>query len=143
MVYLTGPWGRCSSGTVASRLCLLQVHLSMLCLVKVQQCSIHNKCPLSIFASTRSLPIPSAQRSPSGITMSLKTSRRSAFLNACSMREMLLGLVLCVPICCAGPCFALELWHVYLQLNVRVIVLPIPKSQYFLTNDGLTACEKA
>jgi hypothetical protein len=53
MVNLTGLWAKCSFGTVASRLCLLQVHLPMLCLVKVQQCSVHNKCPFSIVPSTR------------------------------------------------------------------------------------------
>jgi hypothetical protein len=101
MVYLTGLWARCSSGTVG--ISLLQVHLPTLCLVKVQQCSVYNKCPIFISTSTRSLPIPSAQRSPSGITMYLKSSRRSAFLNPCSMREVRLRLVLCVPIWLCGP----------------------------------------
>jgi hypothetical protein len=75
--------------------------------------------------------------------MYLKTSRRSAFLNPCSMREVRLRLALCVPICCASPDFALEPWHVYLHPNVRVIVSPIAKSQYFLTNDCLSVCERA
>ena len=103
----------------------------MLCLVKVQQCSVHNKCPFTIFTSTQSLPIPSAQRSPSGIIMYLKASKRSGFLDPCSMREARLRLVLSVPICCASPCFALEPRHVYLHPNVRVIVSPIAKLQYF------------
>jgi hypothetical protein len=57
--------------------------------------------------------------------------------------EVRLRLVLCVPICCASPCIALETWHVYLQPNVRVTVSLIAKSQYFLANDSLSACEKA
>jgi hypothetical protein len=67
MEYLTGLWARYSSGTVG--ISLLQVHLPTLCLVKVQQRSVYNKCPFFISTSTRSLPIPPAQRSPSGKTM--------------------------------------------------------------------------
>jgi len=144
MVNLTGLWARCSSGMVGRHLCLLQVHLPMLCLLKVQQCSVHNKCSFLYFASTQSLSIPSAQRSPSGIKMYLKPSRRIAFLHPwSSVREVRLRLVLCVPICCASPCFALEPWHVYLHPNVRVVVSPVAESQCFLTNDGLSACERA
>jgi hypothetical protein len=35
--------------------------------------------------------------------MYLKPSKRSAFLNPCSMRGVRLRHALCVPICCASP----------------------------------------
>lgn len=119
----TGLWARCSSGRV-DRLCLPYVHLPILDLFKVQQCSVHNKWPFLHITDHTILPVSSPQRSSRRITIYVRTCGRSALLIPFSRREVRLRLdayLLC------EPCCALESWHVYLHPNVRVIVSPIAK----------------
>ena len=143
MVCLTGLWARCSSGTVPSRPCfysrttyqcfassrcnnvLYIISVLSLCLrANTLTCSVCTEKPLqnnSIFKNFQ-------EGQPFSTTFHARGSLETRPVRT---------------ICCASPCLALEPWHVYLHPNVRVIVLPIAKSQCFLTNDGPPLCERA
>jgi hypothetical protein len=138
MVNLTGLWARCSSGTVGS------LRFSPR---PTYRCFASSRCNnvlyiisvLSLyFWRAHNLIYSICTEKPLRNKNVLKISRRSAFPNPCSMREVRLRLVLCVTIC-REPLHSLWNPGMYICTNVRVIVSLIAQSQYYVR---LSTCER-
>lgn len=132
MVCLTGLWARCSYGMVASRLCFY--------FKSTYRCFASSRCNNVLYIiSVLSLFFRAHILTYSICTEKLLQNKNvfKSLQKVCPSQSMFqargtLEIIMCVSIYCASPGFALGPWHVYLHPNVRVIVLPIAKSQYFL-----------